>query len=84
VGNNNIFTDTPGLGPLQNNGGKSQTMALLAGSLAIDFGSNALAIDANSQPLQIDQIGFFRIYNTRVDIGAFEYPGDNIFGDGFE
>lgn len=84
AGNHNAFTDAPGLGPLKNNGGKTQTMELLAGSLAIDAGSNALALDANSQPLQTDQTGFVRIYNSTVDIGAFEYPGDHIFGDGFE
>jgi hypothetical protein len=82
--NANQFSDTPGLGPLQNNGGKTQTMAVLAGSLAIDNGSNALAVDAGSNPLQTDQTGYVRIYNGTVDIGAFEYPGDHIFGDGFE
>ena len=82
--NHNIFTDAPGLGPLQNNGGHTQTMALLSGSLAIDSGSNALAVDASSQPLQTDQTGYVRIYSGTVDIGAFEYPGDHIFGDGFQ
>ena len=83
-GNGNVFTDAPGLGPLANNGGATQTMALLTGSLAIDAGSNALAVNAASQPLQTDQTGFSRIRNGVVDIGAFEFPGDHIFGDGFE
>jgi hypothetical protein len=39
----NRFTDTPGLGPLQNNGGATQTMALLDGSTAIDTGHNAFS-----------------------------------------
>jgi hypothetical protein len=82
--NANQFSDTPGLGTLQNNGGKTQTMALLPSSLAIDDGSNALAVDGSSNPLATDQTGFVRIYNGTVDMGAFEYPGDLIFRDGFE
>ncbi len=36
---------------LANNGGPTQTIALLFGSPAIDAGSNALAVDANGNPL---------------------------------
>jgi len=84
AGNGNVFSDAPGLGVLKNNGGQTQTMALLAGSPALDAGSNALALDANSQPLSADQTGAARIVNATVDIGAFEFPGDHIFGNGFE
>jgi hypothetical protein len=84
AGSANQFSDAPGLGPLQFNGGNTKTMALLAGSVAIDHGSNGLAVDAASVPLATDQAGFARIYNGTVDIGALEYPGDHIFGDGFE
>ena len=56
----------PGLGPLANNGGPTQTIALLPGSLAIDAGSNAY-VNATT-----DQRGFPRIVNGSVDIGAFE------------
>jgi hypothetical protein len=38
---NNLFGTNPLLGPLQNNGGPTQTMALGAGSPAINNGSNA-------------------------------------------
>ena len=64
----------PGLGPLANNGGPTQTMALLPDSPAINAGSNALAVDANGNPLITDQrgIGFPRIVNGTVDIGAYE------------
>jgi hypothetical protein len=62
-----------GLDPagLQNNGGPTQTIALLLGSLAIDAGSNAqvpagLANDQRGP-------GFARIVNGTVDIGAFEF-----------
>ena len=59
----------PNLGPLADNGGLTQTMALNAGSPAIDAGSNAAAAG-----LTTDQRGpgFVRISNGTVDIGAFE------------
>lgn len=62
------------LGPLANNGGPTQTHALLCSSPAIDAGSNALANDANGNPLTTDQRGpgFPRVFNGTVDIGAFE------------
>jgi hypothetical protein len=58
-----------GLNPLADNGGPTQTMALLPGSLAIDAG------DPNpADPPEWDQRGpgFPRIVNGRIDIGAFE------------
>jgi hypothetical protein len=57
----------PRLGPLQDNGGPTPTMALLPGSPAIDAGDNTNA------PLW-DQRGapFRRIVNGTIDIGAFE------------
>jgi hypothetical protein len=57
----------PMLGPLQDNGGSTQTMALLPGSPAIDAGDNVGA------PMW-DQRGapFHRIVNGIIDIGAFE------------
>ncbi len=59
----------PQLGPLQNNGGPTFTHALLTGSLAINSGSNALAAG-----LTTDQRGapIARIFNTTVDMGAYE------------
>jgi len=60
-----------------NNGGPTQTIALLAGSPAINAGSNALAVDPTTgHPLAYDQrgAGFPRIVNGTVDIGAFESP----------
>jgi hypothetical protein len=58
----------PKLGPLQDNGGPTQTMALLPDSPAIDAGDNAFA------PGPYDQRGpgFPRIVNSIIDIGAFE------------
>jgi hypothetical protein len=64
------------LGPLQNNGGPTQTMAPLTGSPAIDQGVNTLATDANGAALATDQrgAGFPRISPSggTVDRGAFE------------
>jgi hypothetical protein len=71
---NLIGVANPGLGVLASNGGPTQTIALLAGSPAIDAGSNALAVNAQGTPLVFDQrgVGFARIVNSVVDIGAFE------------
>jgi len=60
----------PMLGSLQDNGGPTETMALLPGSPAIDAGDNTL-IPAG---VTTDQrgTGYARIENGTVDIGAFE------------
>ncbi|AFZ51180.1 Cadherin domain-containing protein [Dactylococcopsis salina PCC 8305] len=69
---NNITGQDPLLDPagLQDNGGPTQTIALLAGSPAIDAGDN------NSIPAGVDfdqrGTGFDRIFNNTVDIGALE------------
>ena len=54
----------PKLGPLQNNGGPTQTVALLAGSPAIDAGNTALTTD---------QRGIARPQGSADDIGAYEF-----------
>jgi hypothetical protein len=68
VNNNRVGIADPRLGPLQNNGGPTQTMALLPGSPAIDAGSNALVPPG----VTTDQRGLPRVVNGRVDIGAYE------------
>ena len=76
VNGNQVGVADPGLGTLADNGGPTQTIALLPGSPAIDKGSNALAVDPiTGQPLTTDQrgIGFSRIVNNTVNIGAFEF-----------
>jgi len=66
-----VATDLKGvnplLGPLQNNGGPTQTMALLPGSPAVEAGSNYLVPSG----VDTDQRGNPREVNG-VDIGAFE------------
>ncbi len=64
--NGNFVGVDPKLGPLQNNGGPTPTVALLAGSLAINNGSNPLGLTA-------DQRGYTpRAAGGATDIGAFE------------
>ncbi|MCA9053923.1 MAG: hypothetical protein KDA75_08805, partial [Planctomycetaceae bacterium] len=76
----------PLLAPLADNGGPTQTHALLPGSLALNTGNNALAVDHIMSPLTSDQRGapFHRIFGSAVDIGAFEdqallITGNNAF-----
>lgn len=57
----------PQLGPLQNNGGPTQTMALRRGSPAIDHGNNDLLTTL------VDQRGDNRVVNDITDMGAFEF-----------
>ncbi len=58
------------LSPLANNGGLTQTQALVTGSKAIDTGKNPVATSPTS-----DQRGlpFPRKVGNTIDIGAFEY-----------
>ena len=79
-----IFGVDPHLGPLQNNGGPTMTMALLAGSLAIDAGDDS--VTGGPYSLTTDQRGpgFARKVGVHVDIGAFEYvPPPKRRGRGF-
>src|SRR5207244_1623860 len=62
-----LLSYDPLLGELKDNGGLTQTRALLPGSLAIDHGDNASA-----PPFDQRGSGFPRIVNGIIDIGAFE------------
>jgi fibronectin-binding autotransporter adhesin len=61
----------PLLGALGNNGGPTQTMALLSGSPALG-GGDANAKDPSGNLLTADQRGLPRPVQGRFDIGAFE------------
>ncbi len=62
-----------GLGPLANNGGPTETRALLAGSPAIDGGNPGGCTDPSGAPLTTDQRGEPRPAGAHCDIGAFEF-----------
>jgi CSLREA domain-containing protein len=64
-----ITSADPLLGPLANNGGPTQTMAIGAGSPAID------ADTEDCPPPGIDQRGVTRPQGAACDIGAFEFQG---------
>jgi len=69
----------PLLGPLQNNGGPTQTMALLPGSLALDAGNPSGCTDGQGHLLKTDQRGQPRPDKEDsggCDIGAYERQSD--------
>ena len=71
----------PKLGPLQDNGGPTQTMALLPGSAAIDAANDAIC--AAPPVNNLDQRGIARPQGPHCDIGAYEatpaahFPADH-------
>ncbi len=82
-GAGNLDAD-PLLAPLQDNGGPTPTMALLAGSPAIDAGNNTAC--AAAPVSNLDQRGMTRPVDgnfdatATCDIGAYEYQG-HLFAD---
>jgi hypothetical protein len=60
-------TPLPPVNPLAGNGGPTQTMSLPTGSPAIDAGDPGF-----TPPPHVDQRGYNRVANGRIDIGAFE------------
>jgi predicted outer membrane repeat protein len=63
----NLFGLDPLLGPLANNGGRTPTHALLAGSPALDRGSNPFGFTQDQRSSGMD-----RVVGAAADIGAFE------------
>lgn len=66
-----VTTTNPVAAGLANNGGPTQTVNLVAGSPAIDAGSNAVCAAAPVNNL--DQRGYSRPIGSSCDIGALEY-----------
>jgi hypothetical protein len=67
----------PKLGPLANNGGSTWTLALLAGSPAIDAGNDSVC--TNSPVSGLDQRGVTRPQGAHCDIGSFELNVYSLF-----
>jgi hypothetical protein len=79
TGPGDLNNTDPMLGPLQNNGGPTQTMALPSGSPAIDAGNPTGCIDSNGHLLKTDQRGFPRPDPEEAggcDMGAYESQSD--------
>jgi hypothetical protein len=78
-GPGDLNNTNPLLGPLQNNGGSTQTQALLPGSPAIDAGNPNGCTDGSGHLLKTDQRGAPRPDKEDTggcDIGAFERQSD--------
>lgn len=73
-GAGNLVNINPLLGPLQFNGGKTQTHAPLAGSPAIDGGVNTIECSL------VDQRGVTRPQGARCDSGAVESTNPGLVG----
>ena len=73
-GNNTFLSSLDELAGLQDNGGPTQTVALMPPSDMID-GAEATSgcIDKTGSVLATDQRGAPRVAGVRCDIGAFEY-----------
>ena len=69
----------PNLGPFENNGGPTLTMALPSGSPAIEAGNPSGCTDGSGHPLKTDQRGVSRPDPEDAggcDIGAYERQSD--------
>jgi predicted outer membrane repeat protein len=64
------INSNPMLGPLQNNGGPTQTIALRPGSAAVDAANDAIC--ASPSVNNLDQRGMTRPEGPHCDIGAYE------------
>lgn len=75
LGKHSILDNSPLLGPLQDNGGQTQTYALLVGSPAIDqiLPNDSDRICGTNSFYPTDQRGKLRPQGVGCDLGAYEY-----------
>jgi hypothetical protein len=73
-----ILGQDPKLGELADNGGPTQTHALLAGSPAVDAGNPATPGSGGNACAAVDQRGTPRPQGERCDIGAFEMSAQSL------
>lgn len=71
LSSHNLVGVDPQLGPLQDNGGPTETMMPAAGSPAVDPEGGRVGED-----FETDQRGFFRTANGVADIGAVEFGSE--------
>jgi len=85
-----IKNSCPLLGPLRNNGGLTQTHALLSHSPGIDQGSNLDSVNQDQRGTYVENVGggpylYPRVSGAAADIGAYEVQQDDIvFNTSFE
>ena len=76
------------LGPLQDNGGPTRTIAIVPPSAMVDTAIDPFFCSAGAEILPTDQRGAPRMVGALCDIGAFEFggvvPANDVFDDGFE
>src|SRR5262249_22254682 len=73
TGIGNLLNVNPALGPLADNGGRTQTHALLPGSPAIDAGDPAAVAGVGGVPSFDERTApYTRIFGGRIDMGAVE------------
>jgi len=79
-GPGDLNNTNPQLGPLQNNGGPTDTMAIPLDSPALDAGNPSGCTNNNGRLLKIDQRGYPRPgkykHDRRCDMGAYESQTD--------
>ncbi len=86
VSNNNAIN--PLLGNLADNGGQTDTRALLDGSPAINRGNNCVYYGNCPPPIQQDfhltfdqRLNYLRLGRTTVDVGSYEYQTSTVIGN---
>ena len=85
AGVGNLFDVSANLGPLQDNGGPTLTHVPLEGSLVINAGDPTLTAGVDDVPLYDQRgVGFDRVHDEHIDIGAVEVEAPPIIVPSFD